>query len=80
MYSALIPGVATLLTFRWRALRPVVAGLSLGFAGFLLYAAWAKAPGIAYLPFTFLARPWLVLNGALAALVCRAMIRREARR
>jgi serine protease len=80
MYSALVPGVAALLALRWRALRPVVAGLSLGFAGFLLYAAWAKAPGIAYLPFTFLARPWLLLNGALAALVCRAMLRREARR
>ena len=80
MYSALVPGVAALLAMHWRTLRPVVAGLSLGFAGFLLYAAWAKAPGIAYLPFTFLARPWLVLNGALAALVCRAMLRREARR
>ena len=80
MYSALIPALAALIAARWRSLRPVVAGLSLGFAGFLLYAAWAKAPGIAYLPFTFLARPWLVLNGALAALVCRAMIRREARR
>ena len=80
MYSALVPGISALLALRWRTLRPVVAGLSLGFAGFLLYAAWAKAPGIAYLPFTFLARPWLVLNGALAALVCRAMLRREARR
>ena len=80
MYSALVPAIAALLAVRWRALRPVVAGLSLGFAGFLLYAAWAKAPGIAYLPFTFLARPWLVLNGVAAALVCRAMLRREARR
>jgi serine protease len=80
MYSALVPGLAALFAVRWRALRPVVAGLSLGFAGFLLYAAWAKAPGIAYLPFTFLARPWLVVNGIVAALVCRSMLRREARR
>jgi serine protease len=80
MYSALIPAATALVALKWRALRPVVAGLSLGFAGFLLYAAWAKAPGIAYLPFTFLARPWLVLNGLLAALVCRAMLRREPRR
>jgi len=80
MYSALVPAIAALLAVRWRTLRPVVAGLSLGFASFLLYAAWAKAPGIAYLPFTFLARPWLVLNGVAAALVCRAMLRREARR
>jgi len=80
MYSALVPGVAALFALKWRPLRPVVSGLALGFAGFLLYAAWAKAPGIAYLPFTFLARPWLVLNGVLAALVSRAMLRREARR
>lgn len=80
MYSALIPALTAVVAVKWRALRPVVAGLSLGFAGFLLYAAWAKAPGIAYLPFTFLARPWLVLNGLLAALVCRAMLRKEARR
>jgi len=80
MYSALLPVVAALLALRWRTLRPVVAGLALGFAGFLLYAAWAKAPGIAYLPFTFLARPWLILNGLVAALVCRTMLRREARR
>jgi serine protease len=79
MYSALVPAVTALIAVKWRALRPVVAGLSLGFSAFLLYAAWAKAPGIAYLPFTFLARPWLVLNGLLAALVCRAMLRREAR-
>ncbi len=52
-----VPAVTALVALKWRALRPVVAGLSLGFAGFLLYAAWAKAPGIAYLPFTFLARP-----------------------
>jgi len=80
MYSALVPAAAALFALRWRALRPVVAGLSLGFAGFLLYAAWAKAPGIAYLPFTFLARPWLVLNGLLAALLCRPMLRKEAGR
>ena len=80
MYSALIPGAGALLALKWRALRPVVAGLSLGFAGFLLYAAWAKAPGLAYLPFTFLARPWLIVNGVLAALVSRGMLRRESRR
>src|SRR5262249_48559343 len=79
MYSALIPGVAALFALKWRGLRPVVAGLSLGFAGFLLYAAWAKAPGIAYLPFPFLARPGLVVNGLLAALLCRTMLRRESR-
>jgi serine protease len=80
MYSALVPAITALFALKWRGLRPVVAGLSLGFAGFLLYAAWAKAPGLAYLPFTFLARPWLVLNGVLAALLCRAMLRKEAQR
>jgi len=58
----------------------VVAGLALGTAGFLLYAAWAKAPGLAYLPFTFLARPWLIFNGLLCALLGRMMLRREVPR
>ena len=80
VYSALLPAVAALVAVKWRAIRPVVAGLALGTAGFLLYAAWAKAPGLAYLPFTFLARPWLVVNGLLCALLCRTMLRREVPR
>ena len=58
MYSALIPAVAGLVAVKWRAVRPVVAGLSLGFAGFLLYAAWAKAPAHR-LPSLHLPRPTL---------------------
>jgi serine protease len=77
VYSALAPAVAALVAVKWRAIRPVVAGLALGFAGFLLYAAWAKAPGLAYLPFTFLARPWLIVNGLICALLCRSLLRRE---
>ena len=80
VYSALLPAVAAVIAIKWRAIRPVVAGLALGTAGFLLYAAWAKAPGLAYLPFTFLARPWLIFNGLLCALLGRMMLRREVPR
>jgi serine protease len=79
-YSALIPLVASFLALKWKAARPVLAGLAIGFAGFLGYAAWSHAPGLAYLPFTWLAIPWLVLNAAICLFVARAMLKREATR
>ncbi|HET9450127.1 MAG TPA: S8 family peptidase, partial [Aggregicoccus sp.] len=77
-YSALLPFLVSLVAIRVRWLRPVVGGLALGFAGFLSYAAWSRAPGLAYLPFAFLAVPWLVLNTLLCALIARAMLKKEA--
>ncbi|MBF5041063.1 S8 family serine peptidase [Aggregicoccus sp. 17bor-14] len=77
-YSSLLPLVASLLAIRLRGLRPVVGGLALGFAGFLAYAAWSRAPGLAYLPFAFLAVPWLVLNTLSCVFIARAMLKREA--
>jgi serine protease len=77
-YSALVPIALSLFAIKAKSLRPVIAGLSLGFGAFLAYAAWARAPGLAYLPFTFLAVPWLVANALLCLLVSRAMLRREA--
>ena len=77
-YSALIPVVLSLVAIRLRGWRPVVGGLALGFAGFLAYAAFFRAPGLAYLPFTFLALPWLAVNALVCAFVARAMLRKEA--
>ena len=77
-YSALIPTLASVVAIRAKSLRPLIAGLSLGFGGFLAYAAWSKAPGLAYLPFEFLAWPWLVVNAAVCLLISRAMLRKEA--
>ncbi|MGA9520547.1 MAG: S8 family peptidase [Myxococcaceae bacterium] len=77
-YSALIPIVASVVALKAKSLRPLIGGLSLGFGGFLAYAAWSRAPGLAYLPFEFLAVPWLVLNAAVCLLITRAMVRKEA--
>ena len=76
-YSALLPFVVSLVAIKVRWLRPVVGGLALGFAGFLAYAAWSRAPGLAYMPFAFLAVPWLVLNTLFCALIARAMLKKE---
>ena len=77
-YSALIPLLLALPAMAWRSFRPVAAGIALGFAGFLAYAAWTRAPGLSWLPFHFLALPWLAGNALVAALLARALlIRRE---
>ncbi len=76
-YSALIPLVASFLAIKWRGLRPTIGGLALGFAGFLAYAAWSQAPGLSWLPFTFLAKPWLVVNTLVCVVIARAMLRKE---
>jgi serine protease len=78
-YSALIPLFASLIAVAARNIRPVVAGLALGFAGFLGYAAWAKAPALSWLPFHFLALPWLIVNAAVCLVLARAMLRKDAR-
>ena len=77
-YSALIPVLVALPSMGWKGLRPVAAGVALGFAGFLAYAAWTRAPGLSWLPFHVLALPWLVSNALGCALLARALlIRRE---
>ncbi|WP_224362346.1 S8 family serine peptidase [Hyalangium versicolor] len=76
-YSALIPTVLSIFAIKFRALRPAIGGLALGFAGFLGYAAWSKAPGLAYMPFSFLAMPWLVVNMLICTFIGRAMLKKE---
>jgi serine protease len=76
-YSALIPVVLSFLAIKFRGLRPAIGGLAIGFAGFLSYAAWSKAPGLAYMPFTFLAMPWLVVNAFICVFIARAMLKKE---
>src|SRR5262249_60142 len=79
-YSALIPLACSAFAIALKGLRHVVAGLAMGFAGFLLYAAWTRAPGLAYLPFTFLALPWLIANGVICLFIARAMLDKEVAR
>jgi serine protease len=77
-YSAAIPVVLSFFAIKFRGLRPAIGGLALGFAGFLGYAAWAKAPGLAWMPFTFLAMPWLVMNTIICVFIARAMLKKES--
>ena len=70
--------LATLATVKRKQFRSVVAGLALGFAGFLAYATWSHAPGLAWMPFSFLAVPWLVVNAVVCLVIARAMLRKEA--
>jgi serine protease len=77
IYSAAIPFIASLFAIRWTNFRQVVGGLAIGFAGILAYTLWAKAPALAWLPFTFLAMPWLAFNGLICLFIARAMLRKE---
>ena len=78
-YSSLIPLVLSFLAIKFKGLRPALGGLSLGFAAFLGYAVWSQAPGLAWLPFHFLAKPWLVLNALICLFIARAMLRQEGK-
>lgn len=78
VYSALLPGVLGLFAVKWKGLRPVVGGLAIGFAAILGYALWSHAPALAWLPFTFLAIPWLALNGIICLFIARAMLKKAS--
>jgi serine protease len=73
-YSALIPLVVAVPAVAWKGFRPVAAGIALGFAGFLAYAAWTRAPGLSWLPLQVLALPWLITNALGCALLARALL------
>ena len=77
VYSAAIPVVASLFAIKWKGLRPVIGGLSIGFAAILGYTIWANAPALAWMPFTFLAIPWLAVNALICLFVSRAMLKQE---
>jgi serine protease len=77
-YSAIIPAVMSFFAIKFRGLRPAIGGLAIGFAGFLGYAVWSQAPGLAWMPFTFLATPWLVVNTLFCVFIARAMLKKES--
>jgi len=78
VYSAAIPVVLSLFGIGAKSFRPVIGGVAIGFAAILGYSAWAAAPALAWLPFNFLAIPWLVVNALICLFVARAMIRKVA--
>jgi serine protease len=77
VYSAALPAAAALLAVSWKAWRAPAGGLAIGFAAILGYSAWAHAPALAWLPFTFLALPWLAVNALVCLFLARAMLRKE---
>ncbi len=78
VYSALLPAVLATVAVKVKGLRPAVGGLSIGFAAILGYSLWAQAPALAWLPFTFLAIPWLACNALVCLFLARALLRKEA--
>ncbi|HVE83376.1 MAG TPA: S8 family serine peptidase [Myxococcales bacterium] len=76
-YSALIPALASLIAIKGKTFRPLVGGLAIGFAGFLVYSVIARAPALSWLPFTFLAIPWLAVNAVFCLLIARALLKKE---
>lgn len=78
VYSAAIPVVASIFAIKFKGMRPVVGGLAIGFAAILGYTIWANAPALAWMPFTFLAIPWLAVNALVCLFVSRAMLKKEA--
>jgi serine protease len=77
VYSAGIPLLLSLLAIPMKGLRQLVGGLSLGFAGFLAYTIWARTPPLSWLPITYLAIPWLMVNVGLCLFIARAMLRKS---
>lgn len=78
VYSAAIPLLVSIVAISMKGLRPIAAGLAIGFGGILAYSAWAHAPALAWLPFTFLAIPWLLVNAVFCLVIARALLRKEA--
>jgi len=77
VYSAALPVVLSLFAIKFKGMRATVGGLSIGFAAILGYSAWANAPALAWLPFTFLAIPWLAVNALVCLFLARAMLKKE---
>jgi serine protease len=73
-WSAGIPLTAAFVTLRALRLREAAAGLALGFAGVLAYAALAGPPDLALVPWRTLSSVWLVLNAAVCLFVGRALL------
>ncbi len=78
VYSALLPFLAAMFAIKLKEMRPIVGGLAIGFAAILGYSAWAHAPALAWMPFRFLAVPWLIMNAFMCLFLARAMLKKGA--
>lgn len=75
-YSAAIPFLLAIVGYKWKTTRQILGGMCFGFASFLLYAAVTEAPGLAWLPFHFMALPWLLSNTVICLFLGRALVRK----
>ena len=76
VWSALIPVAITGLLYGFRRLHGALAGIAFGTSGVLLFTALALPFRIALMP-DLLARPWLLANAALSALIGLVVLKRD---
>jgi serine protease len=74
--SALVPLGAVALMLHFRRMQPVLVGLCLGTAAFLLVEAIRPTIEMALMP-SWIAGPWLVVNAAVAAWLGRQVARKR---
>ena len=79
-YSALIPLLALVPRHGFKGLRPVVAAWRSASPASLATRPGPSAPALAWMPFTFLALPWLVFNTVVCLFIARAHAARRRRR
>jgi serine protease len=76
-HSALVPVALTLLLFGVKWTRPVVAGLALGGAAYLVVGSLWGTIDVTYLPYRFLDHAWLWANAVICLLVASVSLRRD---
>ena len=76
-YSALIPILFAFVGFRRKGLSGAIAGLAVGFAAVLLYKAFSGNTAVAWMPWSFLSVPWLVVNSLVLVMLARAALRSQ---
>lgn len=78
-YGALLPMVLVFFGLPFLSLRRLLAGVSIGFSSFLLYAAWNGA-SISWMPGRMAAAGWLVVNAFLCWHMAKELLRMTAER
>jgi serine protease len=77
-YSCLIPLLFAFFGFRRKGMQGAIAGLAVGFAAMLLLRMFSCHVVVAWLPFSFLSIPWLVLNIMVLLFLARAAMKASA--
>lgn len=75
-HSALLPVGLVLLFFGIKGLRPLIAGVAVGIAGYLFACSLWGTVDVTYLPYRFLDHTWLWLNGLVSLFLGMVALRR----